>query len=243
MAERNRKSLQVEVRRGTLPGGIGIQLETWTLGRPGDTVILTYLGTEDALIAAGCLTTSMIDNRAAKHRGGRSQFDEHGKWFRLHRAPTKASPRRMKLRRCAVPKIAMGMPGVRELFPEGIPEPASTLGAPELVLVQSEPQSKEPAAAGPETAAEWREQQLDDMESNLRYLKSWNGNHWRGLGKFASPRFRLADDEISRLDSILHRFRSEVFEALEQAVVVDNEAPEPRRPRPSFLRMVVDNEA
>jgi hypothetical protein len=124
MAERNWKSLLGEVRRGSLPNGISIQIETWPLGqaRGNGAVILNYLGTEDALIAAGCLTASMIENRSARRRGGRSQRDEHGMWFTLHRSPTKAAPGRMKLRRRAVPQIAMGLPGVLDLFPGGISE-------------------------------------------------------------------------------------------------------------------------
>jgi hypothetical protein len=118
--------------------------------------------------------------------------------------------------------------GRARTVPEGIPNPA-----------QAEPQSGEPATSGPATAAEWREEQLDGMDRDLRFLESWNRNLWRGISKYAGPRFRFADDDISRLDSILHRFRSEVIEALERAVVVDKQ----QSPRPSFLRLAVDNSA
>jgi hypothetical protein len=77
------------------------------------------------------------------------------------------------------------------------------------------------------------------MDSDLRHLESWNGDLWRGVGEYASPRFRFADGDITGLDSIIHRFRGELFAALERATVVDAE----QAPRPSFLRLVVDNKS
>jgi hypothetical protein len=60
----------------------------------------------------------MVENKRRENR-----TDEHGEWFYVHRCPTKASPERMKL--CLHPKsaaTAMQRLGVRELFPEGVPE-------------------------------------------------------------------------------------------------------------------------
>jgi hypothetical protein len=54
--------------------------------------------------------------------------------FTLNRLPTKAAPDRMKLmRRSDDPALAMELPGMRELSPDGFPEPPA----------QAEPQSKE----------------------------------------------------------------------------------------------------
>jgi hypothetical protein len=48
MAKRNWRSLLGEVRRGSLPNGISIQIETWPLreARGRGAVILNYLGTK-----------------------------------------------------------------------------------------------------------------------------------------------------------------------------------------------------
>jgi hypothetical protein len=109
-----------DVRRGSLPAGITIQAEIW-LHRGLTYVTLTYRGTRDALIASGCLTSSMIASNA------QTKMDEHGGRFSLHRSPTKAQPQRMKLdRHPDSPETAMQLPGVRELFPEGIAEPVQS---------------------------------------------------------------------------------------------------------------------
>jgi hypothetical protein len=104
-------------RRGSLSPGVTIQADI--LHSQGRTLVtLTYRGTRGALIASGCLTPSMIENKQREHR-----TDERGTWFYVHRSPTKAAPERMKL--CCQAKsvaAAMQLPGVRELFPEGIPE-------------------------------------------------------------------------------------------------------------------------
>jgi hypothetical protein len=76
----------------------------------------------------------MMAARAARPRGGRPQRDEHGKRFTLHRSPTKGVPDRMKLqRRVDDPTFVMQLPGVRELFPEGIPEPEPQISKGERI--------------------------------------------------------------------------------------------------------------
>jgi hypothetical protein len=214
-----------DVRRGW--AGVNVEIDA-RVDSDGSYIYLTYRGTVGELLAAGCLTLSMMAARAARPRGGRPQRDEHGKRFTLHRSPTKYEPDRMKLQRRGDPGIAMQLPGVRELFPEGFPEPA-----------QAEAQSSEPAAAdtGAATASDWKEERLDGMDSDLRFLESWNGKQWRGVGEYASPRFRFADGDIQTMESILHRFRTDLFAALDRAAVIDTHA----TPRPAFLRLVVDN--
>jgi hypothetical protein len=104
-------------RRGSLTQDVTVQADMlYSRGRT--LMTLTYRGTRGALIASGCLTSSMIENKRREHR-----TDERGIWFYVHRSPTKAAPERMKL--CCHPEsvaTAMQLPGVRELFPEGIPE-------------------------------------------------------------------------------------------------------------------------
>lgn len=135
--------LQRDVRRASLSVGVTLQAETWVLPRvtvrAGKNVLvggserdlsLTYWGTIDALLAAGCLTRDMLPNRPPRQRQGRTQRDEHGIRFILKRAPTKALPERMRLTREGGPAFAMQLPGVREMFPEGIPEPAQAEPTP-----------------------------------------------------------------------------------------------------------------
>jgi hypothetical protein len=230
------QSGRVDVRRGWAGVDVEIDARTHSDYSGCSHMTLTYRGTIDAMLAAGCLTTFIMANRTG-HRSGRPERDEHDEPFTLHRSPTKREPDRMKLTRSGEPTLAMQLPGVRELFPEGIAEP-----------VPAEAQSTEPAAAdtGPATAEDWKEERLDGMDSDLRFLESWNGNLWRGVGKYASPRFRFADGEIKRLDSILGRFRRELIEALEQAVVVDTAHADTNGiplTRPPFLRLVIDNDS
>jgi hypothetical protein len=120
-----------EVRCGSLPSGVSVTVTetTWQYDNK-RFVSVAYRGTIDALQVAGCLTPGMISNRPPRQRQGRTQRDEHGMRFTLKRAPTKALPERVRLDRWGEPAFAMQLPGVRELFPEGIPEPAQAEAAP-----------------------------------------------------------------------------------------------------------------
>jgi hypothetical protein len=90
-------------------------------------------------------------------------------------------------------------------------------------------------------------------------VREWKAEHHKGLGmsfahtrqhRIPSPemkeihaaiygtRFRFAQEDVQRIDSILHRFREELAMAINQAAVVDGEA----SARPSHLRLVVDND-
>jgi hypothetical protein len=204
MAERNWKSVQGEVRRGSLSAGVTIQIETWPLrGRVNGVVLLNCLGTVDALLATGCLTPSMMENRNARRRGGRSQRDEHGMWFTLHRSPTKSSPDRMKLERCPDAATVMRLPGVRELFPQGIPNPA-----------QAEPQSKE--------------ERICLVGKALTFVQgatTWLGDKDKVL---------LSDIDLERAGSIVDKFLADMRAAMEEAAVIDTApkvSPHQRGPR------------
>jgi hypothetical protein len=102
------------------------------------------------------------------------------------------------------------------------------------LLDQSEESEEEPLAS---TAPEWREQALGQVDFDLTYLKSWNGKIWRGKNEHL-PRFQFAAEEISRMESMIHRFRKELIAAMEVAAVVDTQT----APRASHLRLVVDHE-
>jgi hypothetical protein len=118
-----------DVRRTTLSVGVTLQAETWLVYGGGGGVTATYRGSIADLLMAGALTPAMLSN-VTGHRSGRRQCDEHGKPFRLHRSATKALPERMRLIREGEPAYAMQLPGVRDLFPEGIAEPAQAEPVP-----------------------------------------------------------------------------------------------------------------
>jgi hypothetical protein len=218
-----------DVRQGSLPPGVSVKVvETRWSWTDSCSVYLTYRGTIAALLAAGCLTPQMMANRQRQH-SRREQCDEHGNRFNLHRSPTKALPERMKLERHGEPTFVMQLPGVRELFPEGIAK-----------FVQAEAQSSEPATdcICLATSRAWKDEQIWDIGSYLRTDRlSRHGDPWRGAGIYG-PRFRFADADIKHMESMMDRFREEMCAALEQAAVIDSE----QSPRPSFLRLVVNNE-
>jgi len=59
-------------------------------------VYVVYLGTAEALLAAGCLTRSMMANREMYRPGdARGLRDEHRGRFNLHRLPTRAMSERI----------------------------------------------------------------------------------------------------------------------------------------------------
>ena len=214
--------------RGILPEGVTLQGMTWTAhdGRLG--VSLIYRGTKEALIAAGCITPSMLE--ACKTR--RSKHDEFGAHYWLHRSPTKAAPRRMKLCRNGGSDFAMQLPGMREMFPEGFPEP------PQIETQRSAPADAETWWAA--TADEWKEKEFEHLDMDHRVNLKLNGERWRGLNRrLCGPRFRLADADIRSMEAVMDRFSQELNTLLEQAEVIDTQASPARG---SFLRLVVNNE-
>jgi|GEM_PF-4699944 len=91
---------------------------------PRSHVVVEYLGTPEALIAAGCATQAMLTGLG---HGRRPRVDNKAFWF-ARRARTKAEPdRRSVTYRFADDnetegRLALDLPGVRELLPEGLPE-------------------------------------------------------------------------------------------------------------------------
>jgi hypothetical protein len=221
-------------RKGLLPGDVSVIAH---IGR--GCVSFEYLGTLVALISANCLTHHMMERRDSFRPGDpRGLSDERGQHFNLHRLPTKAMPGRMKLKRSVSHEFAPQLPGVRELFPEGIPEPS-----------RSEPQGAEPAHADsgqaesksseraksdtPETAEDWKGKQQHSVGVALGRL--WGIlEFWRVC---SDARFRFTDDDSRRLDSIFKKFNADIGMVLDPAVVIDTQAP----PQRSFLRLVVNN--
>jgi hypothetical protein len=104
-----------------LPDGVSVRVQALTGWR--GQVIFTCRGTMDALVASGYLTHSMISARRDRKRGsGNPQLDENGGRFWMQPSPSKISPERTMLVRRMSAELAMRLPGVRDLFPEGIPE-------------------------------------------------------------------------------------------------------------------------
>ncbi len=117
------------IRRATLSGGVTLLGTTWLAYSGRNTFHLEYRGTIDALLAAGCITPSLLAKRMANRRT--SQFDEHGNAVWLQRSATKGAPKRMELvRRAEDPETAKQLPGVREMFPEYMQEAAQAEPAP-----------------------------------------------------------------------------------------------------------------
>jgi hypothetical protein len=189
-----------EVRGGALSAAVTMQVRTW-MGRDNRYFIVHYWGTVDALIASGCLTPHMMANRNARRRGGRAQRDEHGRRFTLNRLPTKAAPDRMKLmRRSEDPALAMELPGVRELFSEGIPEPPA----------QVEPQSKE--------------ERLRFVGKALSFVQdatTWLGDRDQVL---------LSDIDLECAGLLVDRFLAEIHALMKQAGALETQQPSTRPP-------------
>lgn len=108
---------------GSLPPGLDMQVELEERNS-GAYVMITAQGSTNALLASGYLTPSMMAARAARRRGDpRGSRDDHGERYFLTHTPRKGAPERMQLRRHLRPEHAIELPGVREIFPNGIPEP------------------------------------------------------------------------------------------------------------------------
>jgi hypothetical protein len=165
--------------RGLLPAGVTLRGMSWLPWKGNHVVDLTYRGTKEALIAAGCLTPSMWEQYKDRMRR-KKKHDENGEWFWVHRSPTKASPDRMKLCRHSTAALAMNLPGMRELFPDGIPVPPM-------------PKISRPAADGTDLARDWKHGvtlAVGKMIGAVRDFDSDNG------------RFRFAYSDLNDLAAI-----------------------------------------
>jgi hypothetical protein len=212
------KSNRPAFRRGTLSGGVSTEIY---LGR---SVRIIYFGTLEALLSSGCLTSSMLELRK-KFRPGDSRglHDEVAGRFNMHRLPTKAMPQRMKLIRWMSLEAAVQLPGVRELFPEGVAPPP---------VEPDDPTEVKPRSV---TARVWKSEQIQGIGEALGAL-NYDRKQWLGLGKGVAL-FRFTDRDVQRLEAIIGRFRGEMSAALDRATVVDIQG----TGLPSFLRLVVDN--
>jgi hypothetical protein len=90
------------------------------------------------------------------------------------------------------------------------------------------------------TVREWKAEHHNALSSWLRSLRF----QWAPVPDLSDvnaaiygERFRLADTDVWRIDSIIHQFTEELHAAIDQAAVIDREAPA----RPSHLRLAVDN--
>ena len=98
----------------TIRGEIGVSVS-------GPFLSLEYLGTVGDLIAAGCLSRELFEARQ-RWRKGQPSRDADGHPFRLHHAATRAEPDRWRMTRTIYGLDgAMDVPGVRALWPEGLP--------------------------------------------------------------------------------------------------------------------------
>lgn len=189
-------------RSGSLAGGVKVTVDVWMAPamRVGDGHI-EYLGTMDSLMAVGALTPSMMESRKKYRKGdARGLRDDHGNRYFLRPSAIKAEPGRVSLRRYFSREISMEMPGVRELFPEGIPEP------------EKESSKDEPSRA-------------DFCTTMLNMIMQCaRGDHPSWPKAMPSETQCLIERHI---DAIRERFRCNGGKR--------------SAPRPSFLRLVVDN--
>lgn len=198
-------------RRGTLAGGVTVTVEPCgRIGEPGATVI--YRGTVAALIASGAITADLVQKRNARKRGGKLA-DEAGWRFTVSRSPTKSEPERMLLTWWWLSgERAMTQPGVRELFPEGIPEPPPQ---PEQSYHQDRP--SETAV----TAADWKiamERHLGAIVGSGVYVMD------RELDT-PQRRYQFAEGDLAAMRALIENFQADMTEAIKGARVVDRQRP------------------
>ena len=113
-------------RVGRLPtphGEIKVFLECWSsdVSKGGLCGRARYIGSKAALLASGALTKSMLQRRAAWSKGHRL-LDEHGTSFGIQRVAGFTVEEKLRV---VIDDIRPELPGIRELFPDGLPAPAS----------------------------------------------------------------------------------------------------------------------
>jgi hypothetical protein len=192
-------------------------------------LIVEFRGTPEALIGAGCATAPML---AGRGRGfSPVSHPDCPAWWYTHRARTKAEPNRFRVvyrfadkeedRGRPPREQALDLPGVRALFPEGLPAPA--------------PAPDADADAGPTSAKEWRESLLGFCMSMMHAVVTMaQPGRWPAeLGPAKPLRFHLREADVAQIAALGERFKVELRVLFERAQVIDE-----KRPR---LRLVADN--
>lgn len=213
--------------KGTLPVGVTMKVHAMVNALNEVWVYMDCHGTIESLQEAGYLSAAMLANRSASRKSARL-CDEHGEWFRLHRAPTKAMPNRMSLHRRFAPEIALELPSVKVLFPDGMPKKR------EMPVVDRSTEYHNRYAS----AADWQQGRIDNAHGFTVGAFDQYRKDWQGQGMYG-PRFRFAARDIERLDALIEKFRIELIDAMERATVIDTRRLiDTQRPG---LRLVVDN--
>jgi hypothetical protein len=190
-----------------------------------------YIGSTAAMLAAGCLTPFMLATRQAWSKG-LPMRDEHGERFGLSRTANRPGSMTLTLRR-----IDIALPGVRDLFPDGLPEPEPVEAQRERAkqrtrghLTVIDGLAPLPRAERWATAQEWKRDLLDGIASAHPPSLFEIGV----AEKLSGGRFQLDEADMKRTESIEARYREELLSALERASVTDSREPR-RQPR---LRLV-----
>jgi len=140
-------------------------------------------------------------------------------------APTKRCPEAIKLWRLVSHETALTLPGVAELFPEGLPrfepEPAP-------------PPETDETVRDPESASAWRKRVRDFCEVSLRT----NIIALEGKTQMVH-RFVLDAESLARIQARTDQYLAELLRELDRAPVIDSQQPE--RGASPRLRLVVDN--
>lgn len=198
------------VRRGRLPAPHdSVQLRVECSYHHSAYVVVEYWGAPQGLIAAGCVTADLLVGR---------QFIGTVKsptWWGTRRAPTKAAPTRRRVAHqfrdgwCDQVRReqALDMPGVRELFPDGLP------------AVRSAPAAED---GEPVNAAAWR-------ADIMRTCAAFTDTAVRAAsGSSACGRFHMSSEDAARIAELGARLKVELLAALEHAHVIDERRPQLR---------------
>jgi len=208
----------------------------WSIGRfnmneeQPSHVHITYIGTRADLIAAGCASVELLDFWLP----GKKRLDQDGERCGVHNRKDGT----IKLELHKLMAHALGLPGITQ---ESIERDHSHYRREwQEWSAAHAPTVAEPADAdsGPTTAHDWKEKQLVYAHAKLRCFEAERSEDWRGAGPIFGSRFQFAGSDVRRLESIVSKFREDILAALEQAAVIDTQQ---QLPRPSFLRLVVDN--
>jgi hypothetical protein len=194
---------------------VSIRVEPFNWG-----IRIEYLGAPRVLLAAGCLTEGMAIRRSQ----GRKNIDARGHNYAMHRSPTKALPDRLRIKLYIDREnedAAMELPGVHELFPDGLP------------TIEEAPKEQAERDGTPRSIQEWHEQVGDFcgsmLHSALVALKGGPTGPDAAIWVYGS-RFRVVEADVQAIE----RLQAELLSAINRARIVDLKR--------AGLRLVVNNE-
>jgi hypothetical protein len=204
---------------------------------------VTYIGSADELLTAKVCSPAMLTVRATKKGPRVPRLDEDGERYRIESYFVSRGGlpvRRFKLYRYKTKANAVRLPGAISAITRAFEEERALEKEQAQEEQRRQQQQREEQRDAPQTAIEWRDEELNSMihalnifDPNIRVRVE---EYQRERGE--RVRFRFSPDDSAKIDALARHFREELTRLVRSACVEDC-CPDVTPQR--GLRLVVNN--